>query len=119
DIKIYKKRFPRKLRASYNKVISTVGPISEKMMEAGFAVNPLKFWTSLILYDWARGAPWDEIIEKWGFADGDMAMLVLRTADNLKQITSLKETHPNIAALAEKAREAILREPVVFEYDTY
>ncbi|MEA1935852.1 MAG: DEAD/DEAH box helicase, partial [Thermodesulfobacteriota bacterium] len=41
DIKIYKKRFPRKLRASYNKVISTVGPISEKMMEAGFAVNPL------------------------------------------------------------------------------
>jgi hypothetical protein len=33
----------------------------------------------------------------------------------LRQITSLKETHPEIAALAVKAREAILREPVIIE----
>ena len=117
DMKIYQKRFPKRLRGAYNKMVSAIGPISEKMIEAGFGVNPLQFWTSLILYDWAGGVPWDEIIEKRGIADGDMAMLVSRTADNLKQITSLKETHPNIAALAEKAREIILREPVVFEYD--
>jgi ATP-dependent RNA helicase HelY len=50
-----------------------------------------------------------------GIADGDMAMLVLRTADNLRQIMSLRQTHPEMAELALKAREAILREPVVFE----
>ncbi|MBE9547181.1 MAG: DEAD/DEAH box helicase, partial [Proteobacteria bacterium] len=108
EMKIYKKKVPRKLTAAYDKMVSTVAPISERMLEAGFGVNPLKFWTSLILYDWTQGAPWNEIIEKREIADGDMAMLVSRTADNLRQITSLKETHPDIAALAEKAREAIL-----------
>lgn len=117
EIKIPSKRVPKKLKAAYNRIVSAVGPISERMMEAEFTVNPLKPWTSVILYDWAGGAPWDTIIEKWGVADGDMAMLISRTADNLKQIASLKDSHPDIAALAENAREAILREPVVFEYD--
>jgi ATP-dependent RNA helicase HelY len=67
------------------------------------------------MYEWARGADWDEIIQMAGIADGDMAMLVLRTADNLRQIMSLRQTHPEMAELALKAREAILREPVVFE----
>jgi len=57
----------------------------------------------------------DEIIQGAGIVDGDMAMLVLRTADNLRQLTSLKETHPDIANLALKARDTILREPVIFE----
>jgi ATP-dependent RNA helicase HelY len=117
EIKIYQKSVPKKLKAAYNTIVSAVSPIAERMMESGFAVNPLKLWTSVILYDWAGGTPWDTIIEKRGFAEGDMAMLVLRTADNLKQITSLRESHPDMAALAERAREALLREPVVFEYD--
>jgi Superfamily II RNA helicase len=108
-------RVPGKLKAACDITASTVRPISDRMMEAGFVVNPLQFWTSSILYDWARGTPWDELVEKTGFADGDMAMLILRTADNLKQISSLKESHPDIATLAEKARKIILREPVVFE----
>jgi len=40
-------------------------------------------------------------------------MLILRTADNLRQVATLRDTHP---ALAEKARLAIsliLREPVL------
>jgi len=68
-----------------------------------------------VIYEWATGGDWNRIIRKAGIADGDMAMLIMRTADNLRQIASLKETHPEMAALAWKAREAILREPVVFE----
>ncbi len=56
-----------------------------------------------------------KLLQMAGIADGDLAMLVLRTADNLRQIASLRETHPEMAELALKAREAILREPVVFE----
>jgi superfamily II RNA helicase len=85
------------------------------MKAAGFPVSPLYLWTSSVIYDWARGVDWDEIIETAGISDGDMAMLVLRTADNLRQIASLKETHPEMAELAFKARESILREPVIFE----
>jgi len=85
------------------------------MKATGFIVRPLYFWTAALMYDWARGGNWEEIMKKMGIADGDMAMLILRTADNLRQITSLKETHPEMAALAVRAREAILREPVIFE----
>ena len=85
------------------------------MKAAGFSVAPLLLWTASVIYDWARGDDWDVIINKTGIADGDLASLISRTADNLRQIASLKESHPEMAALAVKAREAILREPVVFE----
>jgi hypothetical protein len=58
---------------------------------------------------------WNEIIEKIGMAEGDMVMLISRTADNLRQIAALKESHPKVAALASRARDLILREPVVLD----
>jgi len=115
NIKMTNKKIPRKLNRCYNTVITTLKPLSERMKDAGFPVSPLYLWTSSVVYDWARGVDWDEIIESAGISDGDLAMLILRTADNLRQITSLKETHPEMAALAMKARESILREPVIFE----
>ena len=66
------------------------------------------------MYYWARGRSWDDVIKTTGIAEGDMASLVLRTGDNLRQIASLKDTHPETAASAMRAREAILREPVLF-----
>jgi hypothetical protein len=54
------------------------------------------------------------VIKASGIAEGDMATLVLRTADNLRQIASLKDTHPYVAACAVRACEAILKEPVLF-----
>jgi superfamily II RNA helicase len=87
------------------------------MTAAGFPVQPLYFWTSVAVYAWASGEDWDGILELLGVSDGEMAMLILRTADNLRQIASLRETHPEMAELAVKARDAILREPVVFEWE--
>jgi ATP-dependent RNA helicase HelY len=81
----------------------------------GFPVAPLFLWPAVVIYEWAAGGDWNRIIRKIGIADGDMAMLIMRTADNLRQIASLRETHPEASALAAKARETILREPVVFE----
>jgi superfamily II RNA helicase len=84
------------------------------MKERDFTVSPLMLWPAVLIYEWARGGDWDTIVKRMGIAEGDMAMLILRTADNLRQLMSLKATHPEIAALAAGAREAILREPVVF-----
>ena len=109
------KKMTRKLGLACRRVVSTLAPLSKRMEEAGFAVSPLYLWTSMVMYEWAKGGDWDEILQRSGIVDGDMAMLVLRTADNLHQIASLRETHPDIAELAVKAREAILREPVIFE----
>jgi len=115
NIQIMDRMIPRRLTKACNRIISTLKPLSNRLKNAGFTVAPLYIWTSSAIYDWARGGDWDEIIRKLGIADGDMAMLVLRTADNLRQIASLKDTHPDMAALAIRAREIILREPVVFE----
>jgi len=110
-----KHRRYRKLNEACRRIAATVRPILRRLEEAGFATRPLYFWTSWVVYAWADGGDWEEIILRAGIADGDMAMLLLRTADNLRQIMSLRDTHPEIAARAEAARAAILREPVTFE----
>ncbi|MFH1081424.1 MAG: DEAD/DEAH box helicase [Pseudomonadota bacterium] len=115
ETRIDPKKMHRRLAQACLRVARTLNPLSRRMDEAGFAVNPMSAWTSVVMYQWALGRDWDEIIQAAGIADGDMAMLVLRTADNLRQIISLRQTHPDMADLALKAREAILREPVVFE----
>ncbi|MBP8980599.1 MAG: DEAD/DEAH box helicase [Syntrophobacterales bacterium] len=109
-----RRRF-RKLTEACRRMAATVRPLLRRLEEAGFPTRHLYFWTSWVIYEWAGGGDWDEIISRFGIADGDMAMLVLRTADNLRQIMSLRDTHPEIAARAEAARAAILREPVTFE----
>ncbi|MCD6154067.1 MAG: DEAD/DEAH box helicase [Syntrophobacterales bacterium] len=105
----------KKLLAACDKIISTVAPISQRMKDAGFDVNPLPFWASVAIYKWAGNVDWARIVNKLKIADGDLAMLISRTADNLRQIASLKDTHPDVARCAAAARKAILREPVIFE----
>jgi hypothetical protein len=55
------------------------------------------------------------VLEIAGLAEGDLAMLVSRTADNLRQIASLKEAHPAVAQRALEAITIILREPVLVD----
>lgn len=114
DAALIKKELPKRLTRAYLRVVRTVSPLYERMEERGFPVSPLLLWPAAVIYQWATGGDWDRIIIKTGISEGDMAMLVLRTADNLRQLMSLKETHPQTASLAAAAREAILREPVVF-----
>ncbi len=114
DLLVVRKELPRRLTRAYDRMIATLADLAERLKAGGFPVAPLFLWPAAVIYEWAAGGDWDRIIRKAGIADGDMAMLIMRTADNLRQIMSLKETHPETAALAAKAREAILREPVVF-----
>jgi len=45
--------------------------------------------------------------------EGDLAMLIFRTADNLRHIRNLKDVSPEAASSAAEAIEKIVREPVV------
>ncbi len=109
-----KDRLPRRLVTACNRVARALQPFAARLEAAGFATHPLCFGVASVIYDWARGSDWDRIVDRTGIGEGDLAMLVLRTADNLRQIVSLHETHPEMAALAWNAREAILKEPVQF-----
>ena len=44
--------------------------------------------------------------------EGDLAMLIVRTADNLRHIRALKEVFPEASQTASMAIEKIMREPV-------
>jgi ATP-dependent RNA helicase HelY len=47
--------------------------------------------------------------------EGDLTSLIARTADHLRQVTNLGETHPDLSSVAAKAIDLILREPVYIE----
>jgi len=115
DIPVKRKETPRKLRQAFDRMVVSISPLVKRMREAGFEVSPLPYWASVVIYDWARGMPWEDIRGRWRISDGDLAMLISRTADNLHQVASLRETHPEMAVLAAEGRRAILREPVIFE----
>jgi superfamily II RNA helicase len=114
DMKLTVKDLPPKLTLSFKKIALAVRPLIHRLEDAGFPVVKLHAAAGASVYYWAQGHSWDSVIKATGIAEGDMASLILRTADNLRQITSLKDTYPEIAACAYRAREAILREPVLF-----
>jgi len=114
DVKIVETEGLGRLARSHERVVKSLAPLAGRMQAGGFPVTPLLFWPAVAIHEWAVGSDWEGIIRKVGIADGDLAMLILRTADNLRQVASLQETHPGAAALAARARRAILREPIVF-----
>jgi len=79
----------------------------------GFEVPLVQFWPAAAMYAWAGGMGWEDIIRLTSVDEGDLAMLVFRTADNLRQIMALEGTHPQLANKARKAVQLVLREPVV------
>ena len=114
EIQMGTKELPHKLMAALRKMLLAVRPLSRRLEAAGFKSPQLYPSAGVAMYYWARGRSWYDVIKTTGIAEGDMASLVLRTGDNLRQIASLKDTHPETAACAMRAREAILREPVLF-----
>lgn len=99
--------------APFFKMFQSLKPLREHLHNAGFGTPPMPFWTVVTLYYWAKGTTWEELQQVAGMDEGDLAMVILRTADHLRQMESLEETHPRLAASARNAIDRILREPVL------
>ena len=87
--------------------------LKESLQAEGFETPPMPFWAVVTVYHWAQGLSWDQVREISGMDEGDLAMIILRTADHLRQIEALFETHPGLAATAGDAIDLLLREPVL------
>jgi ATP-dependent RNA helicase HelY len=85
------------------------------MQSRGFDARPLFVKPASAVFNWAAGKSWEEAVQAGQMAEGDLAMLVLRTADNLRHVAALKDVFPQIAATAWIAIEKILRDPVITE----
>jgi len=103
------------LEGAFYRILDHIEKIRSLKKTRGFDTTPILFWPAATLFMWAKGVPWEQLLEFVSVDEGDIASLVMRTADHLRQVVNLKETHPRLASVAEKAIELILREPVYIE----
>ncbi len=111
--RVDKRDLPKRLSDAFFKVKRGLEPFALDLMESGFNVRPMYLKPSITIYKWAMGVPWEIVVDESGMAEGDLAMLIMRTADNLRHIRSLGNYFKNAADSAHEAIELILREPVV------
>ena len=78
----------------------------------GFDAPEIPLWPAAAIYLWAKGVSWEALLRTVSLEDGDMAMMIIRTADHLNQFIGLRESHPHLAEVAGMAVPLILREPV-------
>lgn len=102
----------RKLVTTYHRMKKAIESILELKKAHGFYVPQMQFWPAAALFTWTAGESWERVIKLTSIDEGDLAMLVFRTADNLRQIASLEDTHPRLAQKAKETVGLLLREPV-------
>ena len=113
DDRIKKEYVPDQLARAFIKLSEGIKPFAARMLKRGFEVRSLYFRPSVAIYAWAQGDSWEKVLQISEIEEGNLAMLILRTADNLRHIRNLKEVFPDAATSAAEAIEKILREPVV------
>ena len=103
------------VEGAFQGILESIGDVRHIKAERGFENPTIPLWPAGALYLWAKGVPWEQLIYFVPVAEGDMASLIVRTADHLRQVGNLGDTHPDIAAIAREAITLILREPVVID----
>jgi superfamily II RNA helicase len=86
------------------------------MLDHGFEARAFQLRPVVAIYAWANGGQWEKVRILAEMEEGDLVMLILRTADNLRHIRALRQVFPEAAETADRAIELILREPVVFDF---
>jgi superfamily II RNA helicase len=115
DTKIPKKKLPKPLLNAFYRVVKGLRPFAWQMRDQGFEARPLFLRPVIAIYAWASGEPWEKVVSLAEMEEGDLVMLILRTADNLRHIRGLKQVFPEAAEAAGSSIDLILREPVVYE----
>ncbi|RJQ53154.1 MAG: DEAD/DEAH box helicase [Desulfobacteraceae bacterium] len=115
DDRLNEKLVSRPLVKVFFKMRDELKPLTEDLEAEGFATRPFFLRPAATVFAWAAGQEWDEVRSAYEIEEGDLAMLILRTADNLRHIYNVSEAFPAISASAAQAIELILREPVVTE----
>ncbi len=102
---------------TFLEVKKSLSSFSARMSKKGFDTRPLILQPAATLYAWATGLPWEKVLSIAKMEEGDLAMLILRTADNLRHIRTLKDVFPEAASAAATAIDLIMRYPVVMDYE--
>jgi len=117
DDRIEKASVPQRLVTTFQSTNVCLKPFAERMSKRGFSIKPLYLRPAVTIFQWATGLPWEKVLSTAEMEEGDLAMLILRTADNLRHIRALKRVFPESAQTAATAIELIMRDPVTMDYD--
>jgi ATP-dependent RNA helicase HelY len=98
---------------AFNRILESMDNIIRLKAARGFENPAVLYWPAAALFLWAKGTPWEQLLYHVPIGEGDMASVIVRTADHLRQVVNLKETHPELAIVAGRAKDLILREPVL------
>ena len=103
------------VEAGFRKILDLIEDLRHLQVSRGFKSPQILFWPCVVLFLWASGIPWRSVLNVIPVDEGDLTSLIARTADHLRQVANLSETHPDLSAMAAKAMDLILREPVYIE----
>jgi superfamily II RNA helicase len=106
---------PRKLERAVVSVRRSLRRFTIETERAGFESRVIFMRPAAAMYAWATGQPWRRAAAISQMADGDLTMLISRTADNLRHIQTLHRTFPGTARAAREAVALIMREPVTLQ----
>ena len=115
DDRFEKKDAPKPLLDTFRTVSKGLATFSKIMSDHRFESHPFFMRPAIAIYSWATGQSWEQILSTVDLPEGNLAMLILRTADNLRQIRALHHTFPRTAETAKKSIDLLLRDPVVIE----
>ncbi len=97
----------------YKRMLKSLKPLEQFMIARGFDVPSIMFWPSVAVFLWARGCDWEDLTEDITADEGDLAMLILRTADHLRQLCALQNEEPKLAQIARTALGLLMRSPLI------
>jgi len=117
DDRIDPKMVPANLLKTFLKVKKRLNPFIVHMADRGFEVRHLFLRPAVAIYAWAVGQSWEHMLSVAEIEEGDLAMLILRTADNLRHIRNLARIFPEPAKTSARSIELILKYPVTMDYD--
>ena len=103
----------RRLWKNFRAMIQRLKPLVNYMIDRGFDFPPITFWPCAATCLWAGQAPWEELTESLSADEGDLAMMLLRTADHLRQLAQLEDEQPQLADTAKEAITLIMRAPII------
>jgi superfamily II RNA helicase len=104
---------PNRLKRTVGRIQKKLTGFARHMKSRGFDVRQFYLRPAAMTHAWASGYPWENIIKAYGMAEGNLAMLITRTADNLRHAANLTDVFPEAAATAREAIALIMKEPVI------
>ena len=112
DDRMDRRTWPKNLVAAVLRIKKGLAEFARHLHYSGFPLRSPSPQPAAVIYAWAKGEAWATLVQRFQVAEGDLSMLILRTADNLRHIQSLGDPFPAAADAARKAGELILRPPV-------